>query len=114
MVTMRELAFSSEKCSPIHLSRPVGSSAGWEPSSDSSAERISARTPLTMEPQNTNTPRMKGRAFQPVRFFTGSVSTLRSPSALRTTTQRFSGPCMRMPSMRACPPQVVLNFVSQL
>ena len=74
-----------------------------------SAEYISALTPLTMEDPKLTTPRMSGHVRMLFLFLTGSTL-VTSPSGPRTTMARLSGPCIRMPSISACPPISVLNF----
>ena len=70
---------------------------------------MSAFTPFTIDEPKFTTPRMSGHVRMPVFFLIGSTFCT-SPSGPLTTMARLSGPCMRIPSMSACPPIKVLNF----
>ena len=104
---MMFLPFSSPKCRSIQRSILPGSSCSS--SGRRSAEYVSACMPLTIESRNTTTPRMSGQprigCFSLTRCSSSTFST--SPSSVRQTMACFSGPRMRMPSMRACPPMDV-------
>ena len=69
-----------------------------------------AETPVFMDVQKLKMPRMNGSFFGDhfCESFRGSTLRCR-PSFVRTTTADFSGPSIIMPSMRACPPIMVLN-----
>ena len=105
-------AFSPESFFPSHWSN-FDCFSGVSPSSSAnrSAEYISAATPTFIDLQKLNTPRMNGSFLteKPSDFFSGVTLDL-MPSLVRTTTADFSGPIIMMPSIRACPPIIVLNF----
>ena len=106
-VTTAFSSFSEPNFPSNHFSNLLGSA--FSSSGKKSAEYISAFTPPYIEEPKLTTPRISGQVIQPLFFFSGSTFST-SPSGLRTTMARFSGPCIRMPSIRACPPIIVLNF----
>jgi len=99
-------SFSEPSFCSSHFSNFEGSASC---SGKKSAEYMSAFTPFTIEEPKFTTPRMSGHVRMPVFFLIGSTFRT-SPSGPRTTMARLSGPCIKMPSMRAWPPMVVLNF----
>ena len=72
-----------------------------------------ALTPLTMLSRNVTLPRIRGRpriGYLSLMSFSSS-SLMTSPSGPRTTIHCFSGPRIKMPSMSAWPPMVVLKVL---
>ena len=110
-VIKKEAAFSLPRCLSSQSSNREGSSGSSSSSGKKEAEYINAWTPLAREEQKLKTPRSSGRpragclSLMSTRSSTCSSS---PPSGLRTTTAFFSGPSIMIPSMRACPPIMVL------
>ena len=116
IVTMTFCAFSPESFFSSHRSNfDWLSEVSPSSSANRSAEYMSAFTPVFIDLQKLKTPRIKGSFFRekPSVFLTGDTFVC-IPSFVRTTTADFSGPSIMMPSMRACPPIIVLNFSAVL
>ena len=105
-------AFSEDRRFSSQASKRPGSLPFSSSSSSAkkSAEYMRAETPVFMDVQKLKMPRMNGSFFGDhfCESFRGSTLRCR-PSFVRTTTADFSGPSIIMPSMRACPPIMVLN-----